>query len=123
MEADYRCLGLGGPRLPAEVETNLYRILQEALQNVHKHAGATQVSVLLERRDGQAVLIVEDDGRGYDPEEEVSAGSHKGMGVVNMRERAALSGGSLEMESSLGAGTTIFVRVPLDGAGGGDAGV
>ena len=116
VEADYRCLGLDGRRLPAEAETNFYRILQEALQNVHKHAGATQVSVLLERRDGQAVLIVEDDGRGYDPEEEVSAGSHKGMGVVNMRERAALSGGSLEMESSLGAGTTIFVRVPLDGA-------
>jgi PAS domain S-box-containing protein len=123
VEADYRCLGLDGPRLPAEVETNLYRILQEALQNVHKHAGATQVSVLLERRDGQAVLIVEDNGSGYDPEEEVSAGSHKGMGVVNMQERAALSGGSLEMESSLGAGTTIFVRVPLDGADGGDAGV
>ncbi len=118
VRADYRCHGLDGRRLPAEVETNLYRILQEALQNVHKHARATCVSVLLERRDGQAVLIIEDDGRGYDPDEEVSAGGDKGMGVINMRERAALSGGSLETESSPGAGTTIFVRVPLDGPDG-----
>jgi PAS domain S-box-containing protein len=122
VESTYRCLGLDGSRLPAEVETNLYRILQEALQNVHKHADASRVSVLLERRDGHAVLIVEDNGRGYDPDGEVAAGSNKGMGVVNMRERTALVGGYVEIESTPGAGTTIFVRVPLggpDGEGGG----
>ena len=113
IEATYRGFGAEGPRLSPEVETNLYRILQEALQNVHKHAGATYVSVLLERRDGRVALIVEDNGRGYDPEEEVAAGSSKGMGVVNMRERAALVGGTFEIESSPGAGTTVFVRVPL----------
>jgi PAS domain S-box-containing protein len=113
--AAYRGHGLNGTRLPPEVETNLYRILQEALQNVHKHAGADHVSVLLECRDGQAVLIVEDNGSGYDPEGEVASGSNKGMGVVNMRERAALVGGSLEIESAPGVGATIFVRVPLDG--------
>ncbi|HEX8283482.1 MAG TPA: PAS domain S-box protein [Pyrinomonadaceae bacterium] len=120
IEARYEGLGLGGPRLPPEVETNLYRILQEALQNVHKHAGAAHVSVVLERRDGLAVLVVEDDGCGYDPGEEVAADSNKGMGVVNMRERAALVGGELEIESAPGAGATIFVRVPL--AAGGEAG-
>jgi PAS domain S-box-containing protein len=112
IEATYRGLGTEGPRLSPEVETNLYRILQEALQNVHKHAGATHVSVLLERRDGRVALIVEDNGHGYDPEAEVAADSNKGMGVVNMRERAALVGGTFEIESSPGAGVTIFVRLP-----------
>jgi PAS domain S-box-containing protein len=115
IEAHYQGFGLDGPRLPPEVETNLYRILQEALQNVHKHAGAGHVSVVLERRDGLAVLVIEDDGKGYDPEAEVAGDSSKGMGVVNMRERAALVGGSLEIESASGAGATIFVHVPLGG--------
>ena len=115
VEADYKCFGLDGSRLPPEVETNFYRILQEALQNVHKHAGADRVSVLLERRDGLASLIVKDNGKGYDPLKEEAAGTNKGMGVTNMRERAALVGGALEIESAPGAGTTIFVRVPLGG--------
>lgn len=113
VRADYKCFGLDGSRLPPEVETNLYRILQEALQNVHKHAGADRVSVLLERRGGLASLIVEDNGRGYDPQGEEAAGAGEGMGVTNMRERAALVGGGVEIESTRGAGTTIFVRVPL----------
>ncbi|HEX7177844.1 MAG TPA: PAS domain S-box protein [Pyrinomonadaceae bacterium] len=123
VEAEYRGFGSDAPRLPPEVETNFYRILQEALQNVHKHAGADHVGVLLERRDAQAVLIVEDNGKGYDPEEEVGADVTRGMGVTNMRERAALVGGTLEVESSPGAGTTIFVRVPVAGpdAGGVDS--
>ncbi|HEX8556765.1 MAG TPA: PAS domain S-box protein [Pyrinomonadaceae bacterium] len=114
VEADYHGFGSAAPRLPPEVETNLYRILQEALQNVHKHAGASRVSVLLERRGGRAVLIVEDNGKGYDPEEEADADGGRGMGLTNMRERAALVGGELEIESAPGAGTTIFVRVPIN---------
>jgi PAS domain S-box-containing protein len=113
VEAHYRGLGGDAPRLPSKVETNLYRILQEALQNVHKHASAGRVSVLLERRDAQVVLIVEDNGKGYDPDEEGAADMNKGMGVTNMSERAALVGGSLEIESVAGQGTTIFVRIPL----------
>jgi PAS domain S-box-containing protein len=113
VEAEYHGLGLDGERLPPEVETNLYRILQEALQNVQKHAGADRVSVLLERRGGQAVLVVEDNGEGYDPKAEMAAASNKSMGVINMRERAALIGGSLEIESAPGHGATIYVRVPL----------
>jgi two-component system CheB/CheR fusion protein len=113
VEADFHSSGFDGARLQSEVETNLYRILQEALQNVHKHAGADRVDVLLERRGDAAVLIVEDNGEGYDPGREVAADSGKGMGVVNMRERAALVGGSLEIESAPGEGTTLFVRVPF----------
>ena len=115
VEAKYRGFGPDAPRLAPEVETNLYRILQEALQNVHKHAGADRVSVQLERRGGRVVLVVEDNGRGYDPGEEEAAGTNKGMGVTNMRERAALVGGELEIESSPGTGMTIYVRVPLGG--------
>jgi PAS domain S-box-containing protein len=123
VEADYHGSLPEGARLTPEVETNLYRILQEALQNVHKHAGATRVSVQLERRDGQVVLIVEDNGKGYDADAEEAAGTNKGMGVTNMGERAALVGGELEVESAPGAGATIYVRVPLGGADGVGGGV
>jgi PAS domain S-box-containing protein len=118
MEAHYHGFGPDAPRFAPEVETNLYRILQEALQNVYKHAGASRVSVQLQRLDGRAVLIVEDNGNGYDTEADVSSGSKKGMGVINMRERAALVGGELEIESSPGAGTTVYARVPLGIPGG-----
>jgi two-component system, chemotaxis family, CheB/CheR fusion protein len=114
VEAVFHCTGFEGARLQPEVEMNLYRILQEALQNVHKHAGADRVDVLLERRGDAAVLIVEDNGRGYDPEAEKAANSNKGMGVINMRERAALVGGRLEIESAPGEGATVFVRVPFE---------
>lgn len=106
--AEFRAAGLDGDRLPPEVETNLYRITQEALNNVQKHAEACKVCVLLERRDGKVTLIVEDDGKGFDPDEQ-GGGC---MGLINMRERAALINGQLEIESAPGAGATIFVRVP-----------
>jgi signal transduction histidine kinase len=112
--ADYRGPVSGATRLAPESESNLYRILQEALQNVHKHAGATHVSVILEQHDGRALLIVEDNGCGYNPDTEVAMDTNKGMGVINMRERTALIGGELEIESSPGTGTTIFVRVPVN---------
>jgi len=108
--AAFHAAGLGGDRLPPEVETNLYRITQEALNNVQKHAQACKAGVILERRDGQVTLIVEDDGKGFDPDEK---GGGVSMGLINMSERAALIDGRLEIESAPGAGATIFVRVPL----------
>jgi signal transduction histidine kinase len=114
IKAHYRGFGDGAARLAPEVETNLYRILQEALQNVHKHAKASRVGVQLGRHDGRVVLVVEDDGRGFEPEAEGSPGSDGGMGLTNMRERASLCGGELEVESAPGAGTTVFVRIPVD---------
>jgi signal transduction histidine kinase len=111
--ADFHVSGLEDQRLGPEVETSLYRIAQEALNNVFKHARAGRADVLLERRDGEVVLIVEDDGMGFDPGAMLRRREDRGMGVIGMRERAALAGGKLEIESEIGKGSTIFVRVPL----------
>jgi len=97
-------------RFMPEIETNLYRIAQESLNNTHKHAKAKSVEVVLEKRDGMIVLLVEDDGKGFNPEDKKNR--RKGIGLIGMKERAALVGGSLEIESAAGWGTTIFVRVP-----------
>ena len=107
---------LGPGRLPPDVETHLYRIVREALTNVLRHAQATRVSVILERRRGQVLAIVEDDGRGFDAQAvwEAASAEHK-LGLHGMRERVALMGGSLEVESSPGIGTTVFVLVPVEG--------
>lgn len=111
VQAEYRGSGVDDLRLPPESEINLYRVAQEALHNVYKHAGASRVGVFFERHGSRAVLIVEDDGLGFDGEAEEGAGA--GMGLVSMRERAALVGGEFEVESSAGAGTTLYVRVPV----------
>jgi signal transduction histidine kinase len=100
---------LGDPRLPAEAETALYRIVQEALTNVVKHASAHRVSITLVRKEGFAVVVVEDDGRGFEPGA-VRAGA---LGFAGMRERLELVGGRLTVESSPGAGTTLVAEVPL----------
>jgi two-component system CheB/CheR fusion protein len=113
VEVNFHSGGLGDARLASLVESNLYRIGQEALNNVAKHAEATSVDMLLERRDDHAVLIVEDNGRGFDPEGAHTSDGGRGMGLVSMRERAALVGGSVEIESRQGEGTTVFVRTPL----------
>jgi len=112
--------GLDAWRPSPEIETNLFRVAQEALHNVSKHAGGTRVDVLLDRRGRELVLIIEDDGVGFDPGARVEA--NRGMGLDGMRERAALIGGRLEVESTSGRGTTLFVRVPIAaGVGGGAA--
>jgi signal transduction histidine kinase len=98
---------LTSERLPGEVETTLFRIAQEALTNVVKHAHARNVTVLLTRREGTAAVVIEDDGRGFDPEHVDS----DGIGLVGMRERVALLGGRLRVESSPGSGTTISAEV------------
>jgi PAS domain S-box-containing protein len=113
VEAQFHTTGMDKERLPSETETNLYRITQEALNNTMKYARARRVDVLLERRDHQVVLIVEDDGVGFDPAKEAFADGDKGMGLIGMRERAVLVGGSLEIESKPKKGTTIFARVPV----------
>lgn len=101
-------------RVDSEIETNLYRIAQEALNNVFKHSAAESVSVILEVRNADVVLIVEDNGRGFEPDEVGPADeTGRGLGIIGMRERAAIVGGKIEIESSPGRGTTIFVRVPL----------
>jgi two-component system CheB/CheR fusion protein len=116
--ADLHVSGLDHQRLRPEIETSLYRIAQEALNNIFKHAKAARADVLLECRDGQVVLIIEDDGVGFDPGATLRPDDDRGLGVIGMHERAALAGGTLDIESETGQGTTIFVRVPLtDGSG------
>src|SRR5215211_542142 len=113
VNAQLHTTGLDKKRLSPETEINLYRIMQEALNNTMKYAQANRVDVLLERRDGQVLLIIEDDGAGFNPDEEIGREDHKGMGLIGMRERAALVGGTLQIESMPKKGTTIFVRVPV----------
>ncbi len=101
-------------RLPEKVETNTYRIVQEALNNVLKHAEATEVSVLLHNRKDHIVLIVEDDGLGFDRNTgPLDATRLGGQGIIGMRERAAVMNGLLEMDSEPGEGTTVVVKIPL----------
>lgn len=108
---DYQATGLEPERLPAELETTLYRVVQEALTNVAKHARAGRVAVVLTRLGDEATAVVEDDGGGFDP---ATAGKGR-LGLVGMRERLALVGGTLEVESAPGSGTTVIARVPLGG--------
>jgi signal transduction histidine kinase len=97
-------------RLPPEVENQLYRVAQEALNNVSKHAEATTAAVSLEHANGIVQLSVQDDGRGFDMQK---VQHHPGMGLAGMRERVALVGGDMAVESSDGQGTTVLVRVPI----------
>ena len=97
-------------RLLPEIEINLYRIAQEALNNIAKHARATDISLLLEKPDDHIVLIVEDNGIGFEPAKK--ANKNDGLGLVGMNERAALLGGTIEIESTKGKGTTVYASVP-----------
>jgi chemotaxis family two-component system sensor kinase Cph1 len=106
-------LALNDRRLPAPIETALYRALQEAVRNVVKHAEATQIGVILEANSNEVRLIVEDDGKGFLWDGEGVAQPPDRLGLLGMRERLALVGGSLEVETSPGAGTTLLVHVPL----------
>jgi len=98
-------------RLPAETESVLYRLVQEALNNVVKHAGASRAEALLERSDGAIEVTVHDDGRGFDPS---AAGG--GFGLIGMRERVELAGGELRIDSAPGRGSTVSATIPVAAA-------
>lgn len=103
-----------GPQLPPPVETVLFRITQEALNNVLKHSGASRATVRLRVRDGRVVLEVEDDGLGFDAERVLRArGPRYTLGLHGMIERATLSGGILRVMSSPGHGTRIRAELPI----------
>jgi PAS domain S-box-containing protein len=115
--AEFHAGRLGKERLEPNVETNLYRITQEALNNVFKHSKAKNANLVLESRRNEIVLVIEDDGIGFDSEATRKTGSDRGLGLLGMRERAAIIGGTVEIESSPGKGTTVFARVPLEQPG------
>jgi signal transduction histidine kinase len=112
LSIDLALRGLG-ERLPVEVETALYRIVQEGLTNVARHAQAATASVLVERRNGAVRAIIEDDGRGFDP---AQVGDR--LGLYGIRERAELLGGALVVESEPGRGASLFVEIPVAEANG-----
>ena len=111
--ADFHSAGWIGERLPSHIESTIYRIVQEALTNIVKHANARQVSVIIERRADKADVIIEDDGRGFPVEVWARRDAPNQLGLLGMKERAALVGGQCNVESSVGKGTTVFVRIPV----------
>ncbi|MBI3650232.1 MAG: PAS domain S-box protein [Acidobacteria bacterium] len=111
---DFHTSGMVAVRLNPEIEINLYRIGQEALNNVYKHANASRVDIILEHRNPSVILVIEDNGKGFDTSEKLNLES--GIGLLSMRERAALVGGTLEIESTPGKGTTVFARIPVQSA-------
>lgn len=107
----FETVGLSKNRPPLEIETAIFRIVQESLTNVILHARATEVDVLLSQRNGKLIALIEDDGVGFTPDK-VAEQSH--LGLFGMRERVEMLGGSLTIESSVGKGTTILAEVPFD---------
>ncbi len=119
ISTDFQTIGFDQHRLSPETEIAIYRIVQEALTNVVKHAEAKKVSVILEVRDSSIVAIVEDDGKGFDHKRDSGlTDTQNQLGLYGMYERAQLIGGSITIESQPGRGTTVFVEVPLLRKGG-----
>jgi PAS domain S-box-containing protein len=106
--AEYRDSGFAVGQLSSDAELVFYRVAQEALNNIAKHAHASRVDVLLESRDHLVVLVIEDDGDGFDPTDHSLR--DQGIGMAGMHERAATIGARLEVESAQGQGTSIFLR-------------
>jgi PAS domain S-box-containing protein len=101
-------------RPPEPIETVIYRVVQEALTNVARHAGASRVDIHLQRRDSIVEALIEDNGSGFDPEEVADREAAKrGVGLVGMRERIGAVGGSLEIKSRRGKGTLLAIQLPL----------
>jgi signal transduction histidine kinase len=108
--------GLRDVRLPPQVETTVYRVVQEALANVRRHAHAHRVVLNIRRDEDGLRVSIADDGRGF--EQGVASSGDRGarhLGLVGMRERAALVSGALDIESRPGRGATITLRIPLPG--------
>ena len=106
VNADPQC-----PRLTMKKETAIFRIVQEALSNIVKHAAATRVTIFLSKVGESVRLIITDDGKGFAPQEASPQPNGSGWGLTNMRERARLNGGVLSVRSSLGQGTTISLEI------------
>jgi signal transduction histidine kinase len=111
----FRCeVTVDGRSLGAEGETTLFRAVQEAIRNIARHSGATQVLIQVEAHDHDLVVEIEDDGHGFDPASITQPSpSGRGLGLLGMRERLALVGGAVEIVSSADEGTRIVLRVPF----------
>ncbi|MBI4282672.1 MAG: GAF domain-containing protein [Chloroflexi bacterium] len=102
-------------RLPLRLETALFRVAQEAINNIAKHAECSSARILLEVQDSSLRMVIEDDGRGFDTAEVLAwRGGRSGLGILGMRERVALFDGALSIDSSPGKGTKVIVEVPWE---------
>lgn len=110
IDVDFMPVHFDNGRLPDQIETAVYRVVQEALTNVARHATASHVGVVVKRKGQRVLAIVEDDGRGFDLNQARERGR---LGLLGMRERAECLGGRLEVESAIGRGTTIFLDIPV----------
>jgi len=101
-------------RLASYSEVTLFRVVQELLTNIQKHAHATHVQVLLDFQDTLVVASVEDDGSGFDMNEIKGATSQrKGLGLATLQERAEMLGGQIQIDSRIGRGTRVRIEIPL----------
>jgi signal transduction histidine kinase len=107
----FKARGFTEERLAPAMETALYRVVQEAVANAVQHARATGVDIFVRHRGDSVMVMIEDDGVGFD---ETLVPQHGHFGLLGMRERAAALGGTLTVESTQGVGTTIVVEVPID---------
>jgi PAS domain S-box-containing protein len=111
--ADFHSRGLEKERLPPHLETTIYRIVQEALTNVLKHSKGLNVSIIIEHRENRVLAIIEDNGCGFDVDHMINTPvKERRLGLLGMQERVALVGGTLNMESTPGIGTALYVRIP-----------
>lgn len=113
LPVSFQSIGLDGQRLPPEVETAVYRIVQEALVNSAKHARANHASVVMEMNHRSLRVLVEDDGQGFDVGKMGSDEAGRTLGLFGMQERAILVGGTLKIDSSPREGTTVVLDIPL----------
>ncbi len=116
IEVDFHCDAAHLDEVPSEIGTAIYRVVQEGLTNIVKHAGSpTSIRIVIRRLEGVLHVIIEDNGCGFDVGVRSARSGHRGLGLEGMRERLMLVGGTLEIESTRGAGTTIFARIALEG--------
>ena len=100
---------------PADAQIIIYRIFQECLTNISKHAGATEVSIAVREHDGLISLVLEDNGAGFDPAQVLARRtSGRGLGLAALDERARMLGGTLEIRSQPGVGTRVTCVIPVD---------
>jgi signal transduction histidine kinase len=115
LDIDFASIGMDGQRMHPQIETTLYRIVQESITNVARHSEASRASVLLERRGNSVIAIVEDNGKGFNIQETRHAENDRPhLGIYGIEERAAQVGGRITIESVPSIGTTVFVEVPMD---------
>jgi signal transduction histidine kinase len=114
LPVDFQAAGLKGLTLAYGMQINLYRLVQEGLTNVRKHAAASQATVRLAAAFPNIVLRIEDNGRGFDVRERAAAaGREKRLGLRSMQERAALLNGEMKLQSKPGQGTKVFIKLPF----------